>query len=248
MAGRCRTNLCAACPQTRAAKRRVGKLHEARPVKAHIEIKIRLNRLQGRSLHQVLAEFANQTEGWHFPLNESEEYQLHHGGAAGFAVCLQIDGLEPAAVAIANLDKAHLSTFRVPNIIPRVRSSLTVDQYNAIGKAFATAFRNWLKHCSFDGVVEMIGPNRTLADIIPGERTRRYFEAWLSSPAPVSHPSDIYALDRFICHLFRHRGKARTWEIEPYLVHDLQWTPGTARWVVARIETGLELLRIDRKF
>ena len=55
-------------------------------------------------------------------------------------------------------------------------------------------------------------------------------------------------LDRFICHLFRHRGKTRTWEIESYLVNDLCWKPATARWVAARIETGLELLRVDRKF
>jgi hypothetical protein len=216
-------------------------------VKTHVEIKIRLNRMLDRSLHQVLAAFTDQTEGWHFPREESEEYQLHHGRAAGFAVCLQIDGLEPAAVAIANLDKTHLSTFGVPNIVPRVRSSLTVDQYNAIGIAFAAAFRKWLKHSSLHGVVEVIGPNRTLADIIPGDKTRRYFEAWLNSPTPVSHPSDLCALDRFICHLFRHRGKTRTWEIEPYLTHDLQWSPETARWVVARIEAGLELLRVDRK-
>ena len=54
----------------------------------------------------------------------------------------------------------------------------------------------------------------------------------------------MHMLDRFICHLFRHRGKTRTWEIEPYLISDLHWKAPIARWVVARIETGLELLRV----
>lgn len=217
-------------------------------MKAHIEIKIRLNRMPAGGLHQILREFAEHTKGWYFPREESEEYQRHHGHAAGFAVCIRCGQLEPAAVAVANLDAKNSKTFRVPNIVPRQRSSLTVDQYNAVGLAFAAEFRDWLRRGSSHGTVEVVGPNRTLTHIIPGEKTRRFFEAWLHSPTPVSHPSDLYALDRFICYLFRHRGKTRTWEIEPYLVHDLQWKPEKARWVVARIETGLELLRVDRKF
>lgn len=217
-------------------------------MKTHVEIKIVLKRVPSGGLHEILRTFCRRTKGWHFPREQSKEYQRHNGSGAGFAVCVRGGELELASVAVANLDAKHSNSFSVPNIVPRERSSLTLDQYNAVGIAFAADFRDWLKRSSLSGTVEVVGPERTLANIIPGEKTRRFFEAWLHSPTPVSHPSDIYALDRFICHLFRHRGKARTWEIEPYLVHDLQWTPETARWVIARIETGLELLRVDRKF
>lgn len=217
-------------------------------MKTHVEIKIRLRQIPDGGLHQVLRTFVQQTEGWEFPAEQSEDYQQHNGSNAGFAVCLPRGELQFAAVAIANLDKKHANSFCVPNIVPRACSSLTVDQYNAVGVAFSTDFRSWLKRSSIPGAVEVVGPNRVLADIIPGEKTRGFFEAWLHTPTPVSHPSDLNALDRFICHLFRHQGKTRTWEIEPYLVHDLQWKPETARWVVARIETGLELLRVNRKF
>lgn len=158
------------------------------------------------------------------------------------------DGSETAAVALANLDAKQPNTFRVPNIVPHANSRLTLDEYNAIGIAFADAFRRWLKKTSLRGSVDIVGPNRTLADVIPGERTRKFFEAWLHTPMPVSHPSDVHALDRFICHLFRHPGKTRVWEIESYLINDLSWTAETARWVVARIYAGLELLRVDRRF
>ncbi|MEY2536360.1 MAG: hypothetical protein QOG67_100 [Verrucomicrobiota bacterium] len=215
---------------------------------AHIEIKIRLRQLPQGGLHEVLKTFCEETKGWHFPQEQSQEYQQHNGRPAGFAACVDFSGLEPAAVAIASLDPKQPSTFRVPNIVPRACSSLTLQQYNEIGSAFANLFQDWLKQSSLRGNIKTIGPNRTLADIIPGEKNRKLFEAWLHTPTPISHPSDVHALDRFICHLFRHRGKTRTWEIEPYLVDDLQWKPEAARWVVARIETGLELLRIDRKF
>ena len=217
-------------------------------MKAHVEIRICLKRRPSAGLHEVLRVFVERSEGWEFPKVESEEYQRHHGSEAGFVVCLRKGNLEPAAVAIANLDPKHPTCFRIPNIVPRECSSLTLDQYNAIGLAFAKDFRNWLKRGSSRGTVEVVGPNRTLADIIPGEKSRRFFEAWLRTPTPTSHPSDIYQLDRFICHLFRHRGATRTWEIGYYLIQDRGWKPETARWVVSRIETGLELLRVDRKF
>jgi len=43
-------------------------------------------------------------------------------------------------------------------------------------------------------------------------------------------------LDRFICHLFRHPGAVRTYELDPYLIQDRGWKLEVARWVVARIE------------
>jgi hypothetical protein len=216
-------------------------------MKAHIEIKIHFKQLPDGGLHQILGEFAKQTKGWRFPKDQSEDYRRGAGYEAGFAVSQGRKDLQPAAVAVANLDQKHPSTFRVPNIVPRMCSSLSVDEHNAIGIAFVD-FRCWLRTRSLRGSVEVIGPNRTLNEIIPGEKTRRLFETWLRTPTPVSHPSDLNVLDRFMCHLFRHPGNARIWEIEPYLVHDLNWKSETARWVATRIETGLELLRVDRKF
>lgn len=216
-------------------------------MKAHVEIKVCLKQLPLGGLHEILDDFTRETEGWKFPRDSSEEYQRHNGRPAGYAIFMR-DGSEKAAVALASLDAKQPNTFRVPNIVPHASSSLTIDEYNAIGIAFADAFRHWIKKRALRGTIEVVGPNRTLVDVIPGERTRKFFEAWLHTPTPVSHPSDLHALDRFICHLFRHPGKTRVWEIEPYLIHDLSWKPETARWVVARIYAGLELLRVDRKF
>jgi len=217
-------------------------------VKAHVEIKIRIKDLPTGGLHELLREFVRSASDLEFPEAQSEEYQKHHGSSAGFAVMLPRGELPPGAVAIASLDRKHPNSFRVPNIVPRECSSLTLEQYNAIGLAFASDFRAWLKLGPIRGTLEVTGPNRTLEEIIRGEKCRRFFEAWLHSPTLISHPSDLYALDRFICHLFRHRGEVRVYEIESYLIEDRSWNPDTARWAVARIEAGLELLRVNREF
>ena len=217
-------------------------------MKAHMEIRVRLNLSISVTLHDVLSRFARRTKGWKYPAKQSKHYERGNGGQAGFAVCDSVEGLEHATVALANVDPRHPLSFRVTNIIPRNCSSLTLDQYNAIGLAFARQFGSWLRTDRIGGTVKTVGPSKTLADIIPGEKSRRLFEAWLRTPTPLSHPSDLYVLDCFICHLFRHPGAVRTYEIESYLVQDRDWKLEIARWVVARIETGLELLRVDRRF
>jgi hypothetical protein len=86
-------------------------------VKAHVEIKVRLEQLPVGGLHEILDDFTRETEGWKFPRESSEEYQRHNGRPAGYAIFMP-DGSENAAVAVANLDAKHPNTFRVPNIVP----------------------------------------------------------------------------------------------------------------------------------
>jgi|ERR1035438_645210 hypothetical protein len=161
---------------------------------------------------------------------------------------LSVKGLERGAVAIANLDEKHPNRFRVPNIVPRECSHLSMDQYNAIGTAFAKAFHRFLKNSITGGVVKVTNPNKELADIIQGEKCRKLFESWLHSPTPISHPADVEKLYVFICALFRYHSDARSYEIERYLVEDRKWKPGDARFVASEIEKGLTLLRINQKF
>ena len=55
-------------------------------MKAHVEIYIRLDFDGGKTLHDVLREFAGETKGWEFPLENSLDYQKDHGYPAGFVV------------------------------------------------------------------------------------------------------------------------------------------------------------------
>jgi hypothetical protein len=168
-------------------------------------------------------------------------------------VCEPGKGIKPALVAIATARTKRPNTFYVANIVPRDCFQLTIAEYNSIGLDFARDFRKWLKKSSFDGSVNCTNANKTLADIIPGEKCREYFERYLKSSiwdpsALPSHLSDIEKLDVFICALVRYGAEVHSDEIERYLIADQKWKPADAAWVRARIDTGLDVLKVDRRF
>lgn len=216
-------------------------------MKALIEIHVRLNDADS-NLHDILRRFARETEGWDFPETKSLDYQNHHGAAAGFVELLPTAESDHTLVAIASLEPKNPNRFKVTNIIPKTSSDTSTSQYNTVGALFAENFRAWLRTSSLRGSVKTIGPEKSLEEIVPGTKTRQFFESWLRSPTPVGHPSDLYLLDLFICHLFRYPGSVKVYEISQYLTEDQKWSRETANWVEARISTGLELLRVDRKY
>jgi hypothetical protein len=179
-------------------------------------------------------------------VGKSRDYQRGHGSAAGFVICRSIPGLPVAAVAIANLNPRHPSSFGVPNIVPRPRSQLSLTEYNSIARAFAKAFGYFVRRRKL-GQLTLIGPNIGLEQIIRGRRCRLYFQSWLQTPTPISHPSDVWQLDRFICAIFRHHAKVNLWDLEKHLIEDRKWKPVDAAWAMRRIQTGLDILRANQK-
>jgi hypothetical protein len=222
-------------------------------MKAHVEILFRLNVNERQALHDVLCQFAHDSKSWTFLRKESEIYQQHVGGEGGYLVREPGEGIKLGLVAIATAKARRPNTFYVANIVPQGCVHLTIAEYNAIGLAFARDFRKWLKRSPFDGSVHCSNVNKTLADIIPAEKCRELFERYLKcsiwgSRYLPSHPSDVEKLDVFICALFRYGAVVRSDEIERYLVIDQKWKPTDAAWVRQRIDTGLDLLKVDRRF
>jgi hypothetical protein len=222
-------------------------------MKTHVEIQIRLKRSNGATLHDVLRQFAHDTSGWRFPENESETCEKHIGEPAGYVFCEAVESLERAVVVITTAKSKRLNDFCVPNIVPQNCSELTVEQYNTIGAAFARDFGKWLKTSAFEGSVRCSNPTKMLTNIIRAGKCRKYFERylncsiWDSTSLPV-HPSDIEKLDVFICALVRYGADVRSDELESYLVVDRKWKVADAAWVKRRIEIGLDVLKVDRKF
>lgn len=216
-------------------------------MRTHVAIQIRLEFGGKETLHSTLRRFASETPGWKFPPKESEDYQEHHDGSAGFVVSQTITGLERAAVAIAQRTKGRANSFCVPNIVPGDKSSLTLNQYNAIGGRFAGDFRRFIQKKKI-GSLKIIGPEIGLPQIISARKCRKFFDAWLRSPAPTSHPSDIWVLDQFTCATFRYRASVNLYDLETHLVRDRGWDDKSAAWAVRRIQTGLDILQVNRRF
>jgi hypothetical protein len=212
-------------------------------VRTHVEILIRLKLNESENLHTVLRQFSCRAEGWDFPEAKSKGYQQLHGSAAGFIVSENIKGLQRAAVAVAQ-KKKRACTFYVPNIVPRDTSHLSLRQYNDIGQRFAADFRNFLREQKHQGVLETIGPEIGLNEIITAPRCKELFTAWLRSPTPTSHPSDVRLLDQFICLAFRHRARINLYDLEQHLTQDLKWPSVSVTWAIRRIQAGFDILQV----
>jgi hypothetical protein len=72
-------------------------------MKAHVEIRIRLSVDNGKTLHDILRQFARKSKGWKFPLRTSRRYQKDNRRPAGFILCDSVEGMERALVAIVSL-------------------------------------------------------------------------------------------------------------------------------------------------
>jgi hypothetical protein len=240
-------------------------------MKAYVEIHISLKLRNCKTLHDTLREFAQRNKGWMFPKEASEDYQTGHRqtacsirdpdalqncplrSQAGFANCTDVPDLEPAAVAIANVNPKYPSTFRVTNIVPKMFSSLTFEQYNAIGLKFGECFRRFLRMSDHSGSVRIEGPEIGLKEVIKPAGCRRLFEAYLRTPDPLGHPTDIEALDRFICALSSYSRHKYTRYVDPdavvrHLIEDRKWTSENAMWVGRRIRVGLDILAVNRRY
>jgi hypothetical protein len=214
----------------------------------HVKIRMRLKLKKSEKLHTILQSFVKHSPGWDWSSKQSADYQKMHGAPAGFVLCDSLQGLVRAAVAIANVNEKHPHSFEVTNIVPQEYSSLTMSQYNDIGTAFAKAFKLFLKSTRRNGVVSMVGPQIGLDEIITAPKCRRFFEIWAQTPTPTSHPSDVRALDNFICAIFRYGAEIDLDRLGRHLVDERKWKTDSAAWAMERIQTGLDVLKANQRF
>jgi hypothetical protein len=214
----------------------------------HVKIRLRLKLKKTEKLRAVLQTFAKQSPGWKWAPKQSADYQKMHQGPAGFVICDSVQGLARAAVAVANVDEKHPHSFEVTNIVPQESFSLTMSEYNSIGTVFCKTFKSFLKSSRRNGVVTMVGPEIGLNEIITAPRCRWFFEKWLQSPTPTSHPSDVRKLDNFCCAMFRYGADVDLNHLGRHLVDDRKWQSDSAAWAMERIQTGLDVLKANLRF
>jgi hypothetical protein len=87
-----------------------------------------------------------------------------------------------------------------------------------------------------------------LQEIISSPKARGFFEKYLNL-ALSYHPNDIERLDFFICAASRFCRKSIDIEyLERYLIEDLDWPKEDAKWCCNRIQIGLDILKVHKKF
>jgi hypothetical protein len=132
------------------------------------------------------------------------------------------------------------------NIVPRETDELDIPAYNSFALQFYKDFRGWKpKNVS----ITCTSQDCELKDVISGKKTRSFFESYLSHYPTTFHPSDIYNLDVFICAAHRFsKSRVDTHRLFQYLTEKLSWDKKHAELCCSRIDAGLDILKVNRRF
>ncbi len=214
-------------------------------MKAFREIIITVKGCTDNEIVELLKTFCISLNSYEFLDKESEDYSKNINGRGYSIYSLRTPDTEPAAIAIA--EKTERSLY-VSNIVPKEKSKLSMSEYNAIALKFYNAFKPFLRGSKSSVGLTISNEVIGLDKIIRGEKTRQYFEHYLSAYPLSFHPLDIERLDFFICALKKYHTKVNLQYLKGYLISDLSWDEKDASWCINRIEIGLDILEANMKF
>jgi hypothetical protein len=206
-----------------------------------------------KSIAQAITKFARASDEWRLLEAESAKYAQSISRPALMAESTMDGEYAGIGVAIAE-SREEPARMRIYNVVPR-RGQLSVDQYNSIVQRFVVAFRRFSKQnrLGISTHVKIPRVPTELHEIIPGARTRRLFEGFLApgmvwGTPTTTHPYDIERLDVFICALHRFRSRVHLPALGRWLTEEKRWPEKDATWTCNRIEIGLAILGVNRRF
>lgn len=192
----------------------------------------------------AMKTFGNNTNGWEFLDHQSKEYAT----ALGEPSCALLRTENKYSPAVAITVKKN-NTFYIANIVPKLIGNMSMDEYNDVAKQFFIDFKQYVTIHKLKLKIRMTHEYIDLPEIIKGTKTRELFERYLNLFPTSYHPCDIERLDIFICAVFRYSRHSLDLDLlRNWLITKKQWSEKDAFWCVTRIETGLEVLKANKKF
>lgn len=213
-------------------------------MKVYQEIFININGMEAPQFIEVARAFCGSSTNWDYLEEQSEHYSDNAGCPSLALLFTAWNGkLKPSVL----ITKDEHGVYYVSNIVSSTSGSFSKDEYNFIAKRFGLDFRRYIKSFNVPITLKIPSVNKSLRHIIKSKVARDAFNAYLSQNPLSHHPLDIQRLDIFTCILFRRaREKVNFDYFERYLLEDLNWQPEQARWCRNRVETGWEVLEMDR--
>lgn len=213
-------------------------------MKTYIEVSIVSRYEDHDDFISALREFATSVDGWEYLGEQSKEYATHTGEPS--CVILRVGNTRSPAVAIANRSG---NSFYVANIVPKEGGRMSMQEYNQVAGDFARDLRKYAKSVGLNLAVKATSESIGLQGIISGNKCRELFERYLNLHPTSYHPRDIERLDAFICCLARHARKSVDLELlKGWLLQEKEWSDKDATWCVDRVDTGLSILKVNRRY
>lgn len=209
------------------------------------DVNVSSTTLSADALARYIESFAERASDWEFPTEKSLEYEKRCGEPS-CCVIYTHDTLPRAAI---HLTRKAPQALYVTNIVPLVLHKLTYDQYNSIALTFARSLRFRSKSDGLNIRVSMSRVSINLSNIVTGKIPAKLFKQYLGVYPLSYHPSDINRLDKFICAISRFSRKPFNLDaLQHLLVEELKWSLEDAKWCRGRVETGLEVLQVYKRF
>lgn len=213
-------------------------------MKTYIEVSIASRYEDQNELIDALREFGNESDGWQYLEEQSKKY----ASATGEPSCSIMRRGDAHVPAVAVTNKSG-KTFYIANIVPRETGRMSMEEYNQVASDFAHDLRQYAKRHGLKLTVSSSSETISLREIISGKKCRELFERYLNLHPKSYHPLDIERLDMFICCLSRHARKRIDLELLKGWLHEEKgWSEKDAAWCVDRIDVGLSILRVNRKY
>jgi hypothetical protein len=192
----------------------------------------------------VMKGFGDHVMGWEFLAAQSEEYASLTGEPS--CALLKVGNRHsPAVVITVKRD----NTFYIANIVPKENGEMSMTEYNEVVKQFAVDVNKYAKTHRLKLEIKTTHEYIGLQEIIGGAKTRELFERYLNLFPTSYHPLDIERLDKFICAVSRYsRRKVRLELLRGWLIAEKKWSEEDASRCVSRIEIGLSILKVNRRF
>ena len=201
--------------------------HDANHIARHIEL------------------FAEQSNDWRYPKKESSLYE-ESLGRPSCCIVTNNDSLHRAAI---HFTKKGDRSLYMTNIVPLSVGKLSIGEYNAIAEYFAKSIRYYARDSAAHLNVSISKDEVMLDDIVTGMIPKRLLKSYLSMYPRSYHPSDIGRLDQFICALSRYSRKHIDLDaFQTLLMEEKRWPSNDAKWCRTRVEIGLEVLAVNKKF
>lgn len=212
--------------------------------KIHKELTLKGRYKNAADLVQIIKDFCAASSDYSYLTKQSKDYQR----GINAVCCMIADTTFTVYPGLAFAASGDTSLY-LANIVPKHVSQIFIKEYNEIASRFAENFGQFAKERKLGVRIFTTSDKLTLAVAIPGKKTRELFTRYLALYPTSYHRCDIDRLDTFICAAFRYcRKNIDVDRLRRYLVEILKWEHKDASWCCDRIETGLDILRVNKRF
>ena len=214
-------------------------------MKSYREIIIRSSTHDANYIARYIELFAEQSHDWRYPQEESSLYEKNVGRPS---CCIVTNTSSLQTAAIHFVEKSDRSLY-MNNIVPLSAGELNIEQCNAISEYFAKSIRNHARASGAHLQIALSKDEINLDDIVTRKIPKKILKTYLSIHPLSHHPSDIGRLDQFICALSRYSRKRIDLDaFQALLMEEHRWSSKDANWCRTRVEIGLEVLAVNKKF